>query len=479
MSFRAAAIRSVAWNAGGNVSRQLLQVGTLLVMARLLSPSEFGLYAIVMIFVSFFQVLGSLGTAQVVVHLDELGQTVLATVFWLSIATNAVIAVLLFVGAWPLAWFFEQESLRPVLQLMSAAFIIGGLIFVQKALLEREMQFRRLATIETLSFGIGAAAGIVAALRGAGVFSLVVMTLVNDTVLALGLWATSRWRPTFEFSAKELSRILAYTSSLTGFNIINLFARQADTFLIGKFLGSTMLGVYDIGYRIMLYPLDSVSRVAVRVAFPIFSRLKAENIRFKNGYVKTIRLISMISFPVMAGLWAVSDSLIIVTLGDQWVRLPPLLRILAPVGAIQSIVTTLGVIYTAKGSTGKMLRIGSVNAIVSVASFLIGLPFGIEGVARSYAVANVVMLYPNLRYAWTQIGLGVGEGMRSLWSATWASVVMAASVYWLGIELVGWGWRPEVALLCQVVTGVVVYGAIALATFRDLIVSVASGLRER
>jgi len=252
-------------------------------MARFLSPDDFGVYAILMIFVSFVQILGSMGTAQVIVHMDEPNQRMLSSIFFFNIAIGIFLFAILYFLAWPLAAFFDNPDLTHLLQIIGATFIISAFSLVQNALLEKNMLFKKVVTFETAALAIGSFAGIVAAVAGMGVYSLIILSLSNATLLTMELWFNSHWRPSFQFSFDDIKRVWNYTINLTSFAIINYFARNADNFLIGKFIGSSALGIYSVAYKIMLYPLQNVSRVIVRVLFPSFSQVKHDNQRFKIG----------------------------------------------------------------------------------------------------------------------------------------------------------------------------------------------------
>lgn len=237
--------------------------------------------------------------------------------------------------------------------------------------------------------------------------------------------------------------------------------------------------MYSVAYKIMLYPLDNTSRVLIRVMFPAFSQVKRDNVRFKNGYVKSIILIALITFPVMMGLLAVSETFVAVFLGDKWEGMAALIMILAPIGMIQSIVTTVGSIYTAKGTTGLMFKIGSANAAVTVGSFVAGLPYGVHGVAIAYAIANVIMLYPNLKFAWDQIDLGVLEGIGKLSPFFISSLVMSIAVYFQGTWLSGIGLSQFAILPMQIITGALIYFGILMLLYRNLVLGLLNELRSK
>ncbi|DAB34826.1 MAG TPA: colanic acid exporter [Sulfurospirillum sp. UBA12182] len=479
MSLKQKTISGIGWNSVGNIARQIFQVLSLVIMARLLSPEDFGIFAILMIFVAFFNIFASMGTSQAIIHLDSPSQGILSSIFYFNFVVGLFLFVLLYVLAWPISAFFTNPDLVHYLQWIGLNFIIGALSLVQKVLLEKQMLFKRVVAIETIALALSFFVGITAAFYGYGVYSLIIMTLSGSAILTIGLWFSGHWRPSLSFDFQDIKLIWNYSFNLTSFSFINYFARSADQFLIGKFIGASSLGMYSLAYKIMLYPLDNISRVIVRVLFPAFSEIKHDNIRFKNAYIKAISFIALVTFPLMMGLLATANTFVAVAFGDKWIGMAALLMILAPIGMMQSIVTTVGSIYMAKGSTGLMFKIGAVNAVVTVLSFIIGLPYGVEGVAIAYALANLIMLYPNLKISWDQMELGVWEGLHKLWPYFLSAVVMAGMVYYAGAGLESVELSIYAILPLQILLGVLIYIGLLMIFYRHDTISLIQELKKR
>ncbi|WP_019555764.1 MOP flippase family protein [Thiomicrorhabdus arctica] len=478
MSLKDKAVNGVAWNGIGNIARQILLITTLVVLARLLTPEDFGVYAILMIFVTFMNIFASMGTSQAVIHLDSPDKRMLSSIFYFNVSAGIFLFLALFFLAWPIAYFFENPALINLLQIVGLSFVITTLSMVQKALFEKQMAFKIVIIIETFALTISSIAGIVSALNNAGIYSLIIMTLSNSLLLTIGLWYASKWKPSFLFAWQDIKTIWSYSLHLTGHSIVNHFARQSDQILIGKFIGAGALGMYSMAYKIMLYPLENISRVIVRVLFPALSEIKDDNARFKAGYLKAISYVALFTFPLMIGLMAVAPDFVLVAFGDKWEGMAVLLMILAPVGLMQSIITTTGSIYMAKGSTGVMFKIGAINSAVTVVAFLIGIPFGVQGVAIAYVIANIVMLYPNLHLAWQQIDLKVTEAALELLPFFNAALFMGIATYALSvvfenIELYLW-----LKLLLEVLSGAAIYVGILMLFYRSLLLNMISKLKR-
>jgi PST family polysaccharide transporter len=479
VSLKQKTISGIGWNSVGNIARQIFQLLSLVIMARLLSPEDFGIFAILMIFVAFFNIFASMGTSQAIIHLDSPSQGTLSSIFYFNFAVGLFLFVLLYVLAWPISAFFANPDLVHYLQWIGLSFIIGALSLVQKVLLEKQMLFKRVVAIETIALALSFLVGVTAAFYDWGVYSLIIMTLFNAIVLSIGLWFSGHWRPSLSFNFKDIKLIWNYSFNLTSFSFINYFARSADQFLIGKFVGASSLGMYSLAYKIMLYPLDNISRVIVRVLFPAFSEIKHDNARFKNAYIKAISFIALVTFPLMMGLLATANTFVAVAFGDKWTGMATLLMILAPIGMMQSIVTTVGSIYLAKGNTGLMFKIGAVNAVITVLSFVVGLPYGVEGVAIAYALANLIMLYPNLKIAWNQIELGVWKGLHKLLPYFLSAAVMAGIVYCAGLGLESAEVSIYAILLLQILLGLLIYIGLLMMFYRHNTMSLIQELKKR
>ncbi len=431
MSLKQKVLTGTKWIAFGNIFTQILQIVSLVVFARLLSPDDFGMFAILMIFVGFLDMFTDMGTSAALIHIEKPSDKLLSSVFYFNIFVGLVLCVTLILLSNPISVFFENPQLTELLQIISITFILTSFGVVQKALYQKKLEFKHLTLIEVFSKLVAVIVGVSSVLLGLGVYSLLIQTLTNSFVLTVLIWVYSVWRPMKYFSISDIKNIWGYTANLTAFNFINYFARNTDNFLIGKFLGSSALGVYSLAYKIMLYPLQNISNVLLRILFPAFSQIQNDNKKFKKVYLRIIFYIAIITFPLMAGLIATADIFVDVLFGDKWKNLTIIIMILAPVGMLQSIVKTTGSIYKAKGSTNILFKIGNISTAVTVVFFIIGLPFGVEGVAFSYLLSNLVMLYPVLKMSWNQIDLSVREGIYEVLPILGISVLMS-----IGVKLV-------------------------------------------
>jgi len=395
MNIAKEAIKGVKWASVSQLGRQIIQYTTTIILAALLTPSDFGLMAMAIVIVGFLEIFKDLGTAAAIIQNQNLSDESLSSIFWVNVGFGALVAFIVFLAAPLGAEFYNNSKIEDILKVLSISFIWSSFGIVQKKLLEKELKFDLLAKIELIGVAIGAVVGITLALLEFGVWSLVFQSLSIAVITTSLLWIINSWRPTIFFSYQKIKPIISYSLNLVGYNVFNYFVRNTDYLLIGKYLGERELGHYYLAYKIMLSPLQNVSLVVSRVIFPIYSKRQNDNERFRKIYSKVANAISFLTFPLMIGVFVLSDLFAVTFFNNKWdtALLALLLMILAPVGLIQSIATTTGSIYQAKGKTDWMFRWGVISGIIYVTGFFIGLNWGVIGVAVSYLISSIIMLY--------------------------------------------------------------------------------------
>lgn len=458
------AVSSVKWSAISQAGRQVMQLLTTVILARLLSPSDFGLMGMVVVVTGFIMIFKDLGTSAAVIQRKNLSNELLNSIFWINMAFGFLVMILLITMAPLVAAFYHEPRVTPILRALSVTFFISSLGTVRQALLERDLAFRQLAIIEICAVLSGSIIGVVAALKGAEVWSLVYQSLMVTSVTTIILLGISPFKSRIIFRWHEIVSVSHYSMNLTGYNIFNYFTRNADYLLIGRFLGAQDLGFYTLAYNIMLYPLQHISYVIGRVMFPLFSQIQHDE-RFQRAYLQAVGAISIITFPAMLGVWIVAEPFVLTLFGFQWQPVVLLLMILAPVGMIQSVGTTVGTIYQAKGRTDWMFRWGIFAGILAVSAIVIGIRWGIVGVAAAYAIASLVLFYPNFAIPLRLINLSVRSVLAAVWRPASASLIMAGTVLLVLTALPAD--QPWLALATTVPVGVTAYAGASCLINRD------------
>jgi lipopolysaccharide exporter len=426
-------------------------------MARLLTPADYGLVGMCAFFLGFASIFRDFGMSAAVIQQKRVEEPLPSTAFWLNIIFGSATCLVGVLGAPLVSEFYHTPSLTSIMRVLSVSFILSSVGSVPNSLLSRTMAFRKIAITEITAGVASAGVGISCAWSGLGVWSLVAANLTGAATEALAYTLQSRWHPKWKFDFAQIRLIFGFSANLSGFQILNYFARNADNMLLGRYVGAAALGYYQYAYNLMLYPLQHVSGALGRVLFPAFSQVQDDNERFRSAYMRLCSVIAALTFPMTLGMLSVAGPLIDVLLGPKWHPAARLLMILAPVGLVQSIVTTAGYIYMAKGRTDWMFRMGLITSPLLVASFVVGLPWGTEGVAISYAVCVYAVTPPALVIPFRLIDLSFREFVKRLMPTLGYSLVMLLATIATRIGLERIGLRPPATLAVCVATGVIVY----------------------
>jgi O-antigen/teichoic acid export membrane protein len=449
------AISGAAWSGAGRVAVQVVSLCGTMALARLLTPQAFGLVGMARLATGLIDIFRDLGTASAIIQRSQLTEKLLSSIFWANVLLGVSAALATITVAPIVALFFHEPETVPIIRALAAGFILSALGAVHAALLSRKMAFRRIAVVEILAAISTTLIAIGMALKGAGVWSLVISLLVGTAASTTLFWLTYPWRPKWVISWHEIRSISSYSLNLSGFSVVNYFSRNADNAIVGRYLGAFQLGFYQLAYNVMLYAIQNVSAVLGRVLFPAFVKVKDDNARFRQAYTKGVSMIAVITFPAMGGLMAVAVPFVRAVLGTKWLPVASLLTILAPVGLMQSIITTTGNIYSAKGRTDWLFRWGVFATIIFVGSFCAGIPWGIKGVAVAYLLANLVLVYPVFSIPFKLIDLKMRDFLRPLWPILFFSATMSLVVR--GLAFVLRSRTPATQLAFLVPTGTLIY----------------------
>lgn len=380
----------VRWSAAAAWGQQAIQFSVTIVLARLLMPQDYGLLAMATVFIGFLDIFSTMGFGLAVIQRREVNDALLSSLFYVNLAVGVLLA-LATVGIAPVCvWIYHEPRVLPLMAALSLNFVFSAPGVIPQSLLNRSMRFDRLAIVQLSTKIVGGALGIWLAASGWGVWALVWPTLfIGSATKTVLFHMLSGWRPRLIFYWSEVRNVWNFGANVTGFSVFNYFARNADNFIIGAFLGAGPLGFYSLAYSILLKPRDAVTNVLMRVLFPAFSRMQDDDARLKAAYLRACGAIAFITFPMMLGLMVVAHPFVQVVLGEKWLPAVPLIIILAPIGALQSVWVPVGPIFLVKNRTDWYFRMGVAQGCIMVIAFLAGIPWGATGVAFAYAIVNL------------------------------------------------------------------------------------------
>lgn len=389
-------LSSAKWNACSQFFKIFIQLINMVYLATIIPPSQYGIMAMAAVIMNLGVLLRDLGTASAIIQKKDISDSLINAIYWFNLAIGLFIAVIVSSISPLVANIYREPSLTEILVILSVIFPISSSGAAHLALLERESKFRIVALVEIASSFSSVVIAIILAKLGYGVYSLVFQSIIMNSVSALLFWKYSGWAPKFFppniFS--QLKEIFGFSANLSIFNIINYFARNADSFIVGKFMSAAILGNYNLAYRIMLFPLASLTFVFGRSLYPIMSRSQDDVLYIKKVYLQCVFWVLFFSAPIMSGLAYFSSPFISIVFGKEWMLTSQILIWLAPTAILQSVISTTGAVFSSKGRTDILLVLGIIGSVLQVASFIIGVQFDIVTFAKCYFIANIINFFP-------------------------------------------------------------------------------------
>lgn len=376
-----------------------VQTGSMIILARLLLPEDFGLLAMVLVFTTLAGLLKDLGLTTATLQSPTITQGQASNLLWTNVALGTVIAIVFAAAAPQVARFYGEPAVAGIMFALAPIFILNGLTAQHLALMRRAMSYGRVAAVEVGGQATAVGVAIAMAANGFGYWSLVALHGAGAPVVLTLAWTLSGWRPSWPSRGQGVHDLLSFGGYLTGFTFLNYFTSQADKALIGWALGAGPLGIYSKAYNLFQLPMRQLSPPVGAVALPTLSRLRESPDEYRRTYLRTIRLLAYISMPAIATAAGAADVAIPAILGEQWTASAPIFRYLALGGILAPILWTAGWVHQSLGRADRQLRWSLVSDPVYVASFFVGFRWGIEGVALAFAVTVAALFLPTMHYA--------------------------------------------------------------------------------
>jgi O-antigen/teichoic acid export membrane protein len=476
--FRAPVIRGLLWQFLGRGTLQVSQIVVVVLLARLLTPSEYGIAGMVLVIISFEPLLSGSGLAAALIQRPVITELDKSTVFWTN-AAFGLLACLIGVAVSPLvADFYGNAEVEPLFAAVSVVFLVSSLSSVQANLLIREMNFRSLELRTMAATVVGAAAAISLAASGAGAWALIAQQLAVYTVSLMLLTGFTHWRPRLMFSRASLRELRSFGGNASGTILMNQLTYNTDNVLIGRVLGASALGLYTFGYSLIMLPVTRIASPLVQVLYPVFARIQHDGPRLSSLWLRSLRMMAAVTLPSMLGLIVVAPEAIDVVFGRRWHSATPVVQILATVGIAIAIQNLNGIVLQAKGETRLVFRYSCVLFAGGLIAFIVGLQWGIVGVAACFAAVNVFVQPAYLHLTARSIGIGLGECGRALSGVIQATAVAMAGALLTRELLVADGVPAALRLAATIAAAAALYGCALIWRAPD-VVSELRDLRPR
>lgn len=470
-------VRGGAVTLAAQACKFTLQMGSTVILARLLAPQDYGLVGMVTAVTGFIVLFKDMGLSMATIQKAEINHRQISNLFWVNVAVSLLLTLVTCAISPAIAWFYNEPRLILITIVSTIGFLFGGLTVQHQALLNRQMQFTALAAIDVGAMCFGVVSAVVLAWYGIGYWALVVMQIAIAIAQTIGVWVMCRWRPSLPSRNSDVRSLLAFGGNITGFNVINYFSRNLDNILIGRYWGAQQLGLYAKAYQLLLMPLQQINAPIAAVALPALSRLAETPDRYRLAYLRILEKLTMLTMPGIVLMFATSDWIVSLLLGSQWMEASRIFSLLAIVALTQPVANTTGWLFITQGRTQHMLQWGIVGGSLAIASILAGLPWGAVGVAASYSISGLFIRTPLLFWFVGRAGsVRAGDLYRTLAPSTFASLcallALLAFRQWIEIS------HPLVGLaIASVITVVVTLSIfialpvtrVALSDFKSLV----------
>ena len=377
----------------------IFRTGSMMALARLVLPEDFGLVGMVTAFTGFLGLIRDVGLSMATVQRDSITAAQLSTLFWINIAWGGLLAMLSLVLAPILVRFYGEPRLFLITIALGTAFLFNGAAAQHRATLQRSMRFGALAVIENSALLFGIAVAVGTALEGGGYWSLVVMTVAPPLAGLAGVWLANQWIPGRPQWQSGVGSMLWFGGTLTLNNLVVYFTYNMDKVLLGRFCGAETLGIYGRAYQLISLPTDNLNSTIGSVAFPALSRVQNDPVRLKGYFLKAYGVFLSLVMPITMACALFSEDIIRVFLGAKWHEAADIFRLMAPTIVAFALINPFGWLLMATGRAARSLKIALAIAPVVVMSYAIGLRQGSNGVAAGFSIAMVAVIMPVVWWA--------------------------------------------------------------------------------
>ena len=469
-SLKKKTIRGVLWSTLERFSVQGIQFVVMIIMARMLTPKDYGLVGMLAVFIAVSQSLVDSGFSQALIRKQDRTETDNSTVFYFNIVVGLILYGILYVIAPLIADFYNEPQLIAITRIIGLSVLFNSMVVVQRALLTIKIDFKtqaKAALTAAVSSGI---VGIWMAASGYGVWSIVTYQLVNLGVNVLLLWILSHWRPKWIYSWKSFHDLFGFGSKLLASGLIDTLYRNIYLIVIGKVFSASDLGYYTRAHQFTDFPSSNLTGIIQRVTYPVLCSIQNENVRLADVYRRFLRISAFVIFPLMMGLAAVAEPFVLVLLKEQWLFAATLLSIICfsmmwyPIHAIN-----LNLLQV-KGRSDLFLKLEIYKKIVGIIILCITIPMGLVAMCIGSYFSSMIALVINTYYTGKLINVGFIRQMRDLMPTFLLSVSMGAVVYFT-INIISF--HPIVQLGIGIIIGILYYILLALlfkfAEFKELI----------
>ncbi|WP_446787892.1 MOP flippase family protein [Macellibacteroides fermentans] len=421
-------VHGIMWSAIDNFSSQGITFIVGIILARLLSPEEFGLIGMLTIFIAVSESFINSGFSQALIRKKDCSETDYSTVFYFNLAAGILFFLILFTFSPLIGRFFNEPQLKSILRVLSLVLIIDSLTIIQRTTLTKRVDFKLQTKISVIAAITSGIIGIAMAYSGYGVWSLIFKTLSQRMVNSLLLWFWNRWRPLLVFSIQSFKELFSFGSKLLLSGLIDTAYRNIYYLVIGKYFSASELGYYTRAQNFKDLPSSNLNGIMSRVTYPVLAQMQDDPVKLKSGYKKMIKSIMLISMVLMAGLAAVAEPMIITLIGEKWRPSIIYLQLLTFVGMMYPLHSLNLNMLQVQGRSDLFLRLEIIKKIIAIPTIIIGVLFGIKVMILGMWVNTLIAYYLNSYWSGKMINYPMSEQINDILPGFMIAVAMGALV---------------------------------------------------
>lgn len=422
----------------GQGANFVLRTVSMVILARLLAPADFGLVGMALACTGFLGLVQDAGLSMATIQRAAITREQTSTLFWINLAVGGILAAFCATIAPLVAAFYHEPRVYWITVIFGACFICSGAMAQHRALLQREMRFVLLNLIDIVALCVSIGLGIAMAFAGQGYWALVGMTVCVPVVTLVGVLVAGGWVPGPPKRRVGVRSMLRYGGTVTLNGVVIYIAYNADKVLLGRFWGADVLGIYGRAYQLINLPNASLNSAIGSVAVPALSRLQSDPGRLKTYFLKGYGLFLSLVLPITAGCALFADDIILVFLGSKWIGAVPVFRLLAPTILIFALINPLGWLLLATNRAGRSLRIALFLLPVVVTGYVVGLRYGSQGVAAGFSIATVLLAVPAIVWSTHGTSITAVETLKAVMRPLLSVLVGvgAALIAWNSVHLI-------------------------------------------
>ena len=460
MSLRAKTLSGLKLNVASTIVSFLFQTGQLVVLSRLFAPEIFGLMSLVLIVTNFSSIFLDLGISNAIIQRKETDIKELSTLYYLNIILGAFLCLAIFLCSGFLAQLFRQPRLQTYLQWISLIFLIIPFGQQYRAIFQKRMAFNILVKVDIITTVTSTAIIIILAFSGFGIYSIIWGQIASAAIstLLMMYFGRKEYKPVWYFNFQKARPYLSFGLYQSGESIMNYFNTNIDGMSIGRLVGPTMLGYYQVAYNIIIIPSRRINPILTRVFFPAFSLIQDDQQKLKKNFYKLLNILNFVNFPIFFALFVLAEPFIIVVFGAKWLTSVPILRILCGVGLLRSLGNPVGSLMYAKGEARRIFLFNLYKLFIQVPGIIAGAYLGgAMGVAIAFLCLQVFFSSFNYTFLIRNVlGESLNEYLQVFREPLIWSIIMADVIY--SVKYLLRDQTDTVMLTVCVAAGMITYG---------------------